>query len=265
MIKSTVAEKQTRRITYRLYPNKAKSELLEKTVGCCRFVWNYFLDFSICYHEGTGDHLSYNDWSKILTDMKKDEDYSFLNEVSSICLQQTLRDLELAYKNFFRRIKKGEIPGFPKFKRKFGKRSGCRFVGAVIIIEKKYLQIPKLGLVKLKGDLSQLKNISSYTIYESCGEWYVSFVQAFIPKKFKKTKKSVSLDKGVKRLYTRSDGEYKEAFKATKEQERLRKLQKNISRKKLKSGKWAKTKLRISRISRKIARKRKDYLDKASV
>lgn len=102
---------------YRIYPNKQQTELINKTIGCCRFVFNYYLNRRIELYKSDQKTINYNACAKDLTSLKKQ--YEWLKEVDSISLQQSLKDLDLAYQNFFRRVKKGEKEvGFPKFKSK---------------------------------------------------------------------------------------------------------------------------------------------------
>lgn len=100
----------------RIYPTKDQIDLIEKTFGCCRFVYNYFLAKSIKDYEETGKSNTYNQNSAFLTQMKKLDEYSFLKEVEAMALQASLRDLDTAYQNFFRNVKQGKKPGYPKFK-----------------------------------------------------------------------------------------------------------------------------------------------------
>lgn len=91
---------------FRLYPNSEQKILLEKTFGCCRFVYNHYLAKSIEDYENTRKANSCNQNCKDLTHLKKD--YKWLSEVSSTALQQSIRHLDAAYQNFFRRVKQGK-------------------------------------------------------------------------------------------------------------------------------------------------------------
>ena len=95
---------------YRIYPSKEQQILINKTLGCTRFVFNYFLDLRIKAYKLESKSLSYNDNAKVLTSLKKE--LKWLKEVDSISLQQALKDLDKAYKNFFR----DKSVGFPKFR-----------------------------------------------------------------------------------------------------------------------------------------------------
>ena len=130
----------------RIYPTKEQEELIHKTIGCTRFVYNYFLQKTIDDYE---NGIKYP--GKFGFDLKSlKEDYEWLYEVSGYSEQQTLLHLDAAFKIFFRRVKKKQTPGFPKFKSK--KKSKPSYSTYVREIQDKYLRIDKLGLVKYKTD-----------------------------------------------------------------------------------------------------------------
>lgn len=92
---------------YRIYPNKRQIELINKTIGCCRFVYNHYLNKKIEIYKSEQKSISYNICANDLTNLKKQ--YEWLKEVDSISLQQSLKDLDNAYQNFLdelRRVKK---------------------------------------------------------------------------------------------------------------------------------------------------------------
>lgn len=96
---------------FRLYPTKEQVALINKTIGCARYIYNYFLTQKINIYQETKQSLTYNQCSKLLTELKKQ--ILWLKEVDSMALQQSLKDLDQAYKKFFK-----EKIGFPKFKSK---------------------------------------------------------------------------------------------------------------------------------------------------
>ena len=97
---------------FRIYPNKTQECLLQKTFGCVRFIYNHFLDRRIKSYEQNKKTISYNECSKELTQLKKEK--KWLKEPDKSSLQNALKNLDTAYKNFFNRQK----AGFPKFKSK---------------------------------------------------------------------------------------------------------------------------------------------------
>ena len=102
----------------RIYPNKSQMNLIEKTFSCCRFIYNYFLAKSIKDYQETGKSNTAYQNSKLLPELKRSDETKWLSEVDSTALQQSVRNLGKAYDNFFRRVKQGQTPGFPKFKKK---------------------------------------------------------------------------------------------------------------------------------------------------
>src|SRR6056300_773906 len=103
---------------FRLYPNKEQETLLRKTLGSARFVWNYFLDLRQKSWSQENKSLSYYDTAKLLTQLKKEPEYSWLSEVSIIPLRYSIYELDGTYKKFF----KGNC-GYPNFKKKSGTNS----------------------------------------------------------------------------------------------------------------------------------------------
>ena len=133
---------------FRLYPNAGQQELMQKTFGCCRFVFNHYLGKRIEKYKSDKFMMDYNDYSADMVVLKKE--LTWLKEVDSIALQSSLKDLDTAYKNFFRRVKNGEKPGFPKFKSKRDNRKSYKSkkIGTNIEIFKKSIKLPKLGIIK---------------------------------------------------------------------------------------------------------------------
>ena len=101
---------------FRLYPTEAQEELMAKTFGCCRYVFNRFLDRRKTAYKETGTGLSYKECSKELTALKKE--LPWLKEVDATALQASLKNLDRAYKNFFTGLKAGRRVGYPQFKAK---------------------------------------------------------------------------------------------------------------------------------------------------
>lgn len=133
---------------YRIYPNKKQQEIITKTFGCCRFVYNTYLAKRIEVYEASKETFSY---IQCANDMKKlKEKLDWLKKVDSTALQSSLKDLDMAYQKFFK-----EHSGFPKFKskktHKFSYKSKC--VNGNIQYCGKYIKLPKLGKVKTKNKL----------------------------------------------------------------------------------------------------------------
>ena len=135
---------------YRLYPNRTQEELIQKTFGCVRFVYNHFLEDRITAYKEYGENRSFFQQNKMLTALK--QEYPWLKEPDKNALQNALRDLNAAYQNFFRRVKQGGAPGFPRFKSKKTDRKSYATAcanGNDIRISGNKIHFPKLGWVKV--------------------------------------------------------------------------------------------------------------------
>lgn len=111
---------------YRLYPNRVQAELMAQTFRCVRYVYNCMLGFCIKLYKETGKKPSRFDREKVIVALKHDGEHEWLKEPPHAALQSANADLERAYANFFRRVKKGEKSGFPKFKSKHTSRKSYR-------------------------------------------------------------------------------------------------------------------------------------------
>ena len=250
---------------FRLYPNSEQKTLLEKTFGCCRFVYNHYLAKSIEDYENTRKSNSCNQNCKDLTHLKKD--YKWLSEVSSTALQQSIRHLDTAHQNFFRKVKQGKTPGFPKFKRKSSNQSFTvpKDSPSTLAIKENKIQIPKLKFVKFKQDREIQGRIVSATVSKtSSGKYYISLCCVDVPvEEFEKTGSVVGLDLGIKDFAITSDGGKIENPKfLRKSEKRIKQLQRQLSRKQKGSNSRAKAKIKLARKHEKVANQRKDFLHK---
>jgi putative transposase len=254
----------------RLYPNKEQQIALAQNFGCCRFVWNYYLSKSNTQYQASGKRLSYCDMAYDLTQLKKHKDFSWLKEASSSALQQSLKNLEAAFKNFFEHRAK-----FPKFKSKHKKQSlrypaGCSAKGNGI-------QLPKLGVVKAVISKKIGGKIKSVTVSKDSTDKYFAAIlleNEEIPtnkegfRERQPNGKISGIDLGLNSLVTVFDGEttYKvDPIKPTRKYaKRLRRRQKSLSRKKLGSNNRKKQVKRVARVHQKIANTRLDFLHKLS-
>ena len=129
---------------YRIYPNESQRDQIARTFGCCRFVYNRALDVKKTAYSETGKSIATNDLIKMIPAWKRDPETSWLAQVDSMALQQSIRDLDRAYKNFFRRVREGGKPGFPKFKSRRHARQSYRTNGGKIL-DRNHIALPKLG------------------------------------------------------------------------------------------------------------------------
>ena len=213
-------------------------------------------------YEKTGKSLSIYECIRMLPDLKCQDDTVWLAEVEAAALQQSLRDLDRAYKNFFARNQ----VGFPKFKKKKMAKKTYRTCRAKIADET-HVWIPKVGRVKARITRPIQGRILSATIKQlPSGKYFIVFTCTDIPEAPKaKTGKAVGIDLGIKTLVTTSDGEKIGSVEGTRKLERkLTREQRKLSRKQKGSNNRAKQKIRVAKVHEKIASKRKDHLHKVS-
>lgn len=245
----------------RIYPNKEQQILLEKTFGANRFVYNYFLNLKIKLYEFYKINLSYSHSSKVMTELKKHK--TWLKEVDAISLQQTLRDLDSAYQNFFSGKSK-----YPKFKRKDDKNSYR--TNSNIKIKGRYIAIPKIGELRFRGNYNledrNILKINNITISKtSSGKYYASIsAEVYIPC-FEKTNQNIGIDLGLKDYLILNTGEKIKNPRILKSLEvKYRRLAKAVSRKVRGSANYQKAKLKLARFHEYVANIRKDFLHKLS-
>ena len=247
---------------YRIYPNKKQEELINKTFGCTRFVYNRYLSKKIETYKNTQKTLTYKECSLDLTNLKKE--LVWLKEVDKFSLQNALKDLENAYKKFFK-----EKIGFPKFKTKKTNRFSYRtnYTNNNIEYLGKHIKLPKLGLVKIKDKQIPSGRILNATISKNpSGKYYVSLCVTDVEiKPLKKTNKKIGIDLGIKEFLTTSNKEIIENPKYLKKSlKKLKKLQKELSRKTIGSSNRNKARIKVARLYEKINNQRKDFLQKLS-
>ncbi len=220
---------------FRIYPNKEQQIQLAKTFGCVRKMYNYYLDKKITAYKTDKKSLSYTQCSNDMSVLKKTKEYTYLSEVDSIALQQSLRHLDTAFQNFFQNVKSG----FPKFKSRHNSKASYSTVNINnnIRIENGCIKLPKIqGLVKVVQHREIPKNykIKSAAISQTqSGKYYVSIlceyenqVQAVEPETF------IGLDFSMSELYVTSNNtsaEYPKYFR--KAQEKLKRECRQLSRK----------------------------------
>ena len=247
---------------YRIYPNKKQKEIIAKTFGCCRFVYNKYLAKRIEMYKQNQETFSY---VQCANDMKKlKSELVWLKEVDSTALQSSLKDLDSAYQKFFK-----EHSGFPKFKSKkthrFSYKSKCSHKN--IQYYGKYIKLPKLGMVKTKNKLIPQGRILNATVSQDpSGKYYVSLCCTDVDiEPLEKTGSVVGLDLGIKEFCITSDGEMISNPKYLKKSlNKLAKLQKELSRKSKGSSNRDKARIKVARLQEHIANQRKDFLQKLS-
>ena len=257
---------QMKAYKFRIYPSKIQKELIEKSFGCIRFVYNNMLALQIKTYEEQGKSHSKYDLVKMIPGLKKE--YEWLKEVDSTCLQATIEDLDSAYQNFFREIKKGNSQGFPKFKSKRNpKRSfESKCVNNNISIKENLVKLPKLKWVRAKITQTVDGKILNATISKTpTGKYFVSLCCKVDIEQLEKVNSNIGIDLGLKEFAICSNGKVfdnpkwlrKANYRLKLEQRRLSKMQKF-------SNNWNKQRLKVAKIHERISNQRKDYLQKVS-
>jgi len=239
-----------------------QTELLAKHFGCARFVYNYFLNQRKEQYSLTGKSDNFYTQSKLLAEMKQQEETSWLKEVNAQSLQFAIRCLDAAYTNFFRKMAK-----FPCFKSKRSKNSFT--VPQRASIAGGRLFIPKFREgIKCRVHREIAGKIGKVTISKTpSGKYFVSVhtEEEFITP-IKKSGKSVGVDLGLNNLIVTSEGETFKNNRHTKKYERkLAKEQRHLSRKKKGSRGFENQRLKVARLHEKISNCRSNYLHKCSI
>jgi len=237
---------------FRIYPNELQENLIQRTFGCTRFVFNHYLAERIRVYEETKETLNYNFCSADMTALKRE--LLWLKEVDAISLQQSLRNLDSAYQNFFRRVKHGEVAGFPRFKSKRDNYKSYRTNN--VSLHAKKIQLPKLGQVPCRISKQVEGRILSATVSQNpSGKYFVSLCVAdWEPNKLKKTRKKVGIDLGIKDFAILSNRITIPNPKLLRQSERnLAHLQRSLSRKSKGSKNREKARIKVARMHEKVA------------
>lgn len=252
---------------FRLYPTKAQEQQISRNFGCCRYVFNHFLAQKQEHYKETGKAPTRFQQDKALTSMK--QELPWLKEADSTSLQAALQDLDAAFQNFFRRVKKGEKPGYPRFKSKKNRHKSykSKCVGTNIKVLGNAVQLPKLGLVKCRISKEVRGRILSATVSQNpSGKYFVALCCTDVEiEPLPSTGAVVGLDMGLKSFAITSDGvEYPNHKHLAKSQKQLARLQRQLSRKSKGSNRREKARVKVARLQEHIANQRKDALHKLS-
>ena len=251
-----------RAFKYRFYPTQEQETLLRRTLGCVRLVHNRALAFRTEAWYQKQERVGYSQSSSMLTEWKKEEELSFLNEVSCVPLQQGLRHLQTAFSNFF--AGRAKYPNFKK-KRNGGSaeftKSAFKFRDGQVYLAKSTVALP----IRWSRQLPQGSEPSTITVkLEPSGRWTVSLlVDDLTIQPLPVIDKEIGLDAGITSLITTSDGEKVANPKHfAKRFKRLRKAQKALSRKQKGSLNQGKARRKVAKVHAQIKDARQDFLHK---
>ena len=248
-------------VKFRAYPNREQKNLINRTLGCCRLIYNKGLAMRNDAFTN-GQKIGYNQASAMLTDLKKQDEFVFLKDVDSIALQQSLRDLDRGFKNFFEKRAK-----HPQFKSKHNHHQSYRTInqGDNIRIVGKYIKLPKLGYVKIKQSM-EIGHINNVTVERtSTGKYFVVLNVDFEPEFRPNAGCMIGIDVGIKEFYSDSNGNTVSNPKyLEKSQRKLNREQRRLSRKQKGSNNRNKQRIKVAKVHEKITNQRNDFLQKQS-
>lgn len=252
-----------------LIPSRAQSETINRTVGCVRFVYNRFLALRKEVYAIDKTILNYNRCSQKLTLLKKEIEW--LKEVDKFALQNSLKALETAYKNFFADLKKPKAKrrfGFPQFKKKHCCKQAYKtnFTNDNIQVRDNYLKLPKLGWVRFHKSQELISKLISVTVCRTkAGKYTASILCETEIDKYPQVNQSIGLDLGIKSYLVTHLGEVVDNPKYYRTQKRkLRKAHKTLSRAQKGSSNRVKAKTKLAQIYERITNLRDDFLHKLS-
>ena len=248
-------------VKFRAYPNKEQQSLINQTLGCCRLIYNKGLAMRNDAYSN-GETIGYNQTSAMLTDLKKQADFTFLKNVDSIALQQSLRDLDRGFKNMFEKRAR-----HPQFKSKHNNHQSYRTInqGDNIRIVGKYIKLPKLGYVKIKQSM-EVGHINNVTVERTpTGKYFVVLNVKIEPELRLNTGGMIGIDVGIKEFYSDSNGNIVSNPKyLEKSMRKLVREQRRLSRKQKGSNNRNKQRVKVAKVHEKITNQRNDFLQKQS-
>ena len=244
---------------FQLKTNLSQARQMRRFAGACRFVFNQALALQKANYEAGNKKLSYADLCAELLTLKSSNPW--LGESPSQTLQQSLKDLERSYKNFF-----AKRADFPRFKKK-GLSSSFRFPqGCKLDQANNRIFLPKLGWIHYRNSREVLGEVKNVTVSHSCGHWNISVqTEREVSDVIHPSTSAIGVDMGIAQFATLSNGHVFAAVNSFKQkQKRLARYQRTLSRKVKFSQNWKKQKSKIGKLHQTIANIRKDYLHKTT-
>jgi len=248
---------------FRFYPTDEQKEILAQTFGCARFAYNYMLKARTDAYYNKKKRIGYHETSALLTQLKKQPEYTWLNEVSSVPLQQALRHLQSAFANFFAKRNK-----YPTFKSKFDKQS-AEYTASAFKFENGVLTLGRMIeplIIKWSRTLPKAAKLTTVTVSKDCaGRYFVSMLMDDAVTDKSVVSNKVGIDLGLTDFAVTSSGSKFQSPKSLcVNLEKLALLQKRLSKKKKGSNNRNKARLKVAKLHARIADTRKDFLHKLS-
>jgi putative transposase len=254
---------QKKAYKYRIYPTAEQVHILARTFGCCRYVYNWALRQRTDAYYKDGERLYYEATAQRLTSLKKQADHVWLNDISSVPLQQSLRHLDTAFRNFF----EGRAQ-YPKFHKKHGEQAAT-YASTAFKWDGTSLTLAKMSEplnIVLSRPLPKGAKPSTVTVSkDGANRYFVSILLEEDIKPLPVVNKQVGLDLGLKSMVVTSDGyTYGNPKFFAKDEKKLAQAQRRQTRKKKGSKNRAKARHKVAKIHAKIADRRRDYQHKLS-
>lgn len=253
------------RYRYRFYPTDQQQKSLAQLFGCVRVVWNDAL--ALC-KKSEKKPKSAELQKIVITQAKKTEERAWLDNVSCVPLQQSVADLEIAFKNFFDSCKgkrKGSKTGYPKFKKRTSSQSARLTRRGFSMKNNGDVYLAKIGIVNPIWSRNLPSEPSSVTVIKDCANrYFLSFVVEIEPVQSEAKNPSIGIDLGIKTFAVMSNGEKAQSPSYKKPYQKVRKLQRKLARQPHDSKRRNVTRIRIAKLHNRIADTRKDFLHKLS-
>ena len=248
---------------FRLYPTPEQEQVLARTFGCARFAYNHMLRLRTDAWFSRQERIGYHETSAALTQLKKDPEFAWLNEVSSVPVQQALRHLQSAFANFFAKRAK-----YPTSKRKDGPQS-AEYTTSAFKWDGKVLKLAKMNTpldVRFSRTIPRAAKVTTVTVSkDAAGRYFVSMLCDDTVQPKAEVEGKVGIDLGLTHFAILSTGEKIAAPNTFRKHEaKLAKLQRRLAKKQKGSANRKKARLKVAKLHAKIADSRKDFLHKLS-
>lgn len=248
---------------FRFYPTPEQEMILAKTFGCVRFAYNYMLRLRTDAWFKEKKRIGYHETSALLTELKKTPEHAWLNEVSSVPVQQALRHLQTAFNNFF-----AKRAAYPTFKRKDGPQS-AEYTTSAFKWDGRALKLAKMDAplaIRWSRTIPKAAKVTTVTVSkDAAGRYFVSLLCDEVVSPKPEVTGKVGIDLGLTHFAILSTGEKIAAPNTFRKYEaKLAKLQRRLAKKQKGSKNRAKARLKVARLHAKIADARRDFLHKLS-
>ena len=247
-------------LKYRLFPTKKQQRLFQEQLDECRWLYNHFLEERKIAWEKDKKNIGYFQQSESIVALKKER--PSLNKVYSQVLQNVADRMDKAFQNFFRRVKQGEKPGYPRFKG-FNRYDSLTYkqAGFGWKIENKQLELSKIGSIKIKLHRPIIGTLKTCTIRKRANKWYACISVEYEPKPLKKNSRAVGIDLGLENFATFSTKEkIKNPHFFKTDEKALAKAQRKLSKQIENTPERRKAKKVVTRIHERIFNRRHNFI-----